>query len=127
MVLSLRTKIITIGVGLLLTFSLSGPATAVDAYPPGVTPVKCNVKAVKRATQIRVRVRPNQPATRYYTFKIDVRVGKKWYRSLNTYRTYWTNGRQVRTVNVPRGIYRIRCNAKYGFTPAISRTVTIRR
>ena len=121
---TLRTKAVAIVVGLFLALSMSSVAQAVDAYPPGVTPVKCGVKVVRHKTHLYVNMGPNQPGARYYTFQIDVKVGKRWYRSLKHYKTFGVA--ETRMVNVPKGTYRIHCEAKYGFKAANSRTVYVR-
>ena len=49
------------GVGLVMVAAVPGAAQAVDAYPPGVTPVSCSAKAVSSASKIKVNMGPNQP------------------------------------------------------------------
>ncbi len=124
---SFRTKAAAavIGAGVLLSVSLPTTAQAVDAYPPGVTPVSCKVKVVSGGDRLFINMGPNQPGSRYYTFRIDVKRSGLWYRSLK----YWkTEGRyETRTLNLPKGTYRVHCYGKYGFKTANSRTVKLTR
>jgi hypothetical protein len=96
--------------GAMLMFSTAGAAQAAT-YPPVVKPVSCSVKAVSGASKLKVNMGPNLPGKGYYTFRIDRRTSVGWVRILKTYRTQGTG--ETRTVNVPKGTYRVKC---YGRT-----------
>ncbi|HYO17046.1 MAG TPA: hypothetical protein VES02_00060 [Dermatophilaceae bacterium] len=124
--MKIRSALAAFGASIMLIAAVPGVAQAKDAYPPGVTPVSCKVSAVSNASKIKVNMGPNQPGNRYYTFRIDVRrEGGGWLRYLKTFKTQ--GKAETRTVNVPSGTYRVRCNGKFGFVSATSNTVNIRR
>jgi hypothetical protein len=127
MIANLRTKaaVLAVASGVLLAVSLPTTAQAVDAYPPGVRPVSCKVKVVQGGNALRVNMGPNQPGSRYYTFRVDVKRGGLWYRTVRAFKTQGTS--ETRTLDLPRGTYRARCNGKFGFTSATSRTVRLTR
>ncbi len=122
---SFRNKAIAVGTGVLLTLSLSGvTATADEAYPPGVTPVKCKIKTIKHKSKLKINVNPNQ-GSGFYKFKIDKKIDGKWYRYLHNYKT--EGSKETKVVNVKKGKYRAHCIGKYGYTTANSKTVKIKK
>ena len=123
--MSVRTKLAAVGVALVMAFPVASPAVAVDAYPPGSKALTCKATTTKAKSKIKVNVNPNQPGKRYYKFRIDVKRNGEWLRYLKTFKT---QGRaEKRTVNVPKGTYRVKCYGKYGFTSATSKVVTIKK
>jgi hypothetical protein len=123
--MSAFTKFAAVGVGLVMVAAVPGAAQAVDAYPPGVTPLSCSAKAVSSSSKIKVNVGPNQPGSRYYKIRLDVKRSGQWFRYLKTYKTQGSS--ETRTINVPKGTYRAKCYGKYGFTDATSNTVKIKK
>ena len=49
----------------------------------------------------------------------------EWFRYLNKYKTQGKN--ETRTVNVPKGTYRVKCYGKFGFDGARSGVVNIKK
>ena len=94
--------------------------------------MSCQASATKRASRIKVQIGPALPGRANYTFRIDRQVGERWVRILKPLRT--SGAAETRTVNVPRGIYRVKCynqafpgvsGASAG--DAVSREVRIKR
>ncbi len=119
-----RHKIVAVATGVLVAMSMTGVAQAVDAYPPGIKPVKCKIKTIKNDKKLKINMGPNQPGSRYYTFKIDIKKHGKWYRYLHNYKTQGT--KETKVVNFPKGKYRAHCNGKFGYTSANSATVKLK-
>ena len=112
--------------GIAVIGAAPAPAFAADAYPPGVTPVQCLVSTNSSKSQLKVNVNPNQQGKRYYTFRIEKLRGTTWVRYSK--KSYKTQGKkETRTVNVPKGTYRVQCNAKYGYIAATSASVVIKK
>ena len=121
---SFRRRVAAVGVG--LSFALVVPTAAqADSYPPVTKPVSCSAKAVSGASKIYVNMGPNLRGSRYYNFRIDILRGGEWFRYLKWYRTKGKG--ETRTVNMPKGTYRIHCYGKYGRSDNNSRTVYLRR
>lgn len=123
--MNVRTKAAAVGVAVVMAIPVATTATAVDAYPPGSESVKCNAKAVKSKSKIKVNMGPNQPGKRYYVFRIDVKRNGEWFRYLKKYKTKGT--KETRTVNVPKGKYRAKCYGKFGFNGSKSGVVKIKK
>ena len=119
------TKAAAASIAVMMTIPVATTATAVDAYPPGSKKVSCSAKANKAKSKIKVNMGPNQPGKRYYVFRIDVKRNGQWFRYLNKYQTQGTN--ETRTVNVPKGKYRVKCYGKFGFDGASSGVVNIKK
>ena len=123
--MKLGQAVAAIGAVVLLAASAPGAAQAVDGYPPGVKPVFCEAYVNASLSKITLNMGPNQPGSRYYRFRIDVKRGSKWVRYKTYYRTKGVDER--RTVNLRKGTYRARCYGKYGFTDTTSNTVKLKR
>lgn len=109
---------------------LPPPATqppAAPAPPPVVnarpTPT-VKVKAVSRATKLKVDVNPNK-GSKYWTFQVQrLRADGSW-AALKTYRT--RGSKEVRVLDLRRGTYRVWVNPKFGYDGVLSASVTLRR
>ena len=123
--MNVRTKAAAVGVAVVMAMPVATTATAVDAYPPGSKSVSCKATTNANKSVLKVNMGPNQPGKRYYEFRIDVKRNGKWFRYLNTYKTQ--GKKETRTVNVPKGKYRVKCFGKFGFTSANSKVVKIRK
>ena len=86
------------------------PTTTTTTTPTPVVPapVSCSIKATAGKSKIRVNMGPNLPGKGYYRFQVQAKKKGVWVR----YRTpYATQGKgETRTVNVPKGIYRVACS-----------------
>ncbi len=95
------------------------PAATTPTTPaptPSVTPVSCSVKAVSGASRLKVNMGPNLPGSGYYVFRVDKKVSGQWVRVLKQMRTKGAG--ETRTVNVPKGTYRVKCYG--GGFPAVT-------
>jgi hypothetical protein len=109
MTLSIRSKAAATGAAIVMVaggVGLAAPAQAAD-YPPTPTKVSCSAKAVKSASRIKVNMGPNLPGDLNYTFRIERRTSAGWARFLTNFQTQGAG--ETRTVNVPRGTYRVKC------------------
>lgn len=113
-----------------VTSTVPGPTvtvtvTATPSTPPG-KPVSCKVKTTNNASKIYVNMGPNLSGSKYYTFRLDVLRSGEWFRYLNSYKT--KGSKETRTVNVPKGTYKVKCYGKYGYTDApLSRELKIKK
>lgn len=79
--------------------------------------------AVKNRSKIRVNVNPNKKYANYKV-KVQKKVNGKW----KTKKVRWTKGtKDVRTINMGRGKYRIKVPAQYGMDKEFSKAVWLRR
>lgn len=127
MTVSLRTKAAAAlaGASVVLAVTLPTTALAVDAYPPGVTPVSCKIKTIDGGNKLKVNVGPNQPGDRSYRIKIDVKRNGKWYRSLEEWQSVGT--KETKVINRIKGTYRAHCFGNYGFKSANSTSVSLKK
>jgi hypothetical protein len=104
----LRTKVATAGAAVVMVAGLGTavPAQAAD-YPPTPQKVTCSVKAIGGASKIRVNMGPNLPGNLNYTFRVERKTSAGWVRVLQNFQTQGAG--ETRTVNVPRGRYRVKC------------------
>ncbi len=100
--------------------STSAPVTLTG--PPAPT-AAVKVRAIGNRSKLRVDVNPNK-GKGFWTFQVQKRVGDTWV-PLKTYRTL--GAKETRTVNLPKGTYRVVVNAKYGFRGTTSGPVTLKR
>ena len=76
-------------------------------------------------TRLRVNVDPNKGAG-YWTFRVQRQRADGTWRTLP--RTYTTCGnRETRTLNLRKGTYRVKVQAKYGYRGTTSTPVTLHR
>jgi hypothetical protein len=68
---------------------------------------------------------PDLEGSLFYTFSIEAKVNGLWTPILTTFETQ--SKKETRTVDVPKGTYRVHCDGKYGRTAATSRTVKVKR
>ncbi len=82
------------------------------------------VRAVKSRSKLRVNVNPNR-GSRYWTFKVKRKRADGTWAGKGTYRT--RRAAETRTINLPKGTYRVRVRPKFGHLGTLSRSVTLRR
>ncbi len=80
-----------------------------------------SAKAVSKKGKLKVDVNPNK-GKGYWTFTVEKKAGSKWVPQ----KTYRTEGsKETKTVNLPKGTYRVKVNAKYGYASTYSAPVTL--
>lgn len=85
--------------------------------------ITVKASAVKNRSKIRVNVNPNQKYVNYKV-KVQKKVDGKW----KTKKVRWTKGtKDVRTINMGKGKYRIKVPAQHGMDKEISNVVRLRR
>ncbi len=102
-------------------------AQPIAAPPPIAAPApraSVKVRAVKSRSKLRVNVNPNQ-GPRYWTFKVKRERADGTWASTGTYRT--RRAGETRTINLPKGTYRVRVRPKFGHLGTVSTSVTLRR
>lgn len=113
-----------------VTVPVPGPTVTITITPRPETPpgqiVSCAVKTVKSASRIKVNMGPNLPGTKNYQFRLDVLRGGEWFRYMSSFKTQGKG--ETRTVNVPKGTYRVKCYGSYGYQDApVSKTLKLKR
>jgi hypothetical protein len=119
----LRSAIAATGVGIFLVASVPATAQAVDNYPPGSKAVSCKVSTNANRSVLKVNMGPNQPGNRFYTFQIERKKNRVWSAYRGVYKT--KGSKELRTVNVPKGTYRVQCFGSFGFADKTSKTIKI--
>lgn len=105
-------------------------AAPVAPTPPKPAPVKAKpkatvaVKPVSKASKLYVNVNPNK-GSGYWTFQVQVKQKNGTWRALKTYKTQGKS--ETRTINLPKGTYRVVVQPKYGYAGATSSAVTLKR
>ena len=97
----------------LLTVTPTPTTTPPTTTPPTAKPTTCKATAVSKKSKIKVDMGPDLAGSANYSFRIDVKKSGAWFRYLKTMKTKGST--ETRTVNVPKGTYRIKC---YGPTEA---------
>lgn len=114
------------GISFLLAAVIPGVSNAVDNYPPGSKAVSCSASATSHSSKIKVNVGPDQPGNRYYVFQVQrQRKNGSIYSYSGLVKTQGI--KETRTINVPKGTYRVQCLGKYGFASSTSRTISIKK
>ncbi len=106
-------------VGYLYTLDVANPSNP----RLSMTPAAVKARAVDAKSKLLVDVDPDK-GSGYWTFQVHKKVGTSW-KPGNTYRTLGT--RETRTIDLPRGTYRVVVKAKYGYLATTSTTVTLTR
>lgn len=84
---------------------------------------KIRIRPVKNATKIRANAGPNSPTVNY-ELRVQQQIAGVW----RTKKVRWTfNSKDNRTINMPRGQYRVLVPAQNGRSEAVSGTVRLRR
>lgn len=106
--------------------AVSPTPTPTPTAPVAVAPLvaRVKVKAVNSRSKLKVDVNPNK-GRRYWTFQVQRRNADGTWRALRTYRTRGST--EKRTINLPRGIYRVWVNPKFDHLGAMSAEVTLKR
>lgn len=100
--------------------------TSDPAAPPAVSlpSPTVKVKSVSGRSKLKVDVNPNM-GSKYWTFQVQRKNADATWKALKTYRTL---GRaETRTINLPKGTYRVLVNPKFGYSGATSAEITLRR
>lgn len=111
--------------------SVSPTVTAKLPPPPRPTPppekprpkVSVSAKAVSKGSKLKVDVNPNK-GSGYWTFQVQKKVGSRWV-GVQSYKT--KGSKETRTVNLPKGTYRVVVNGKYGYASNKSASVYLRK
>lgn len=99
--------------------------TPAASKPPTGPPTTCKATAVSKKSKIKVNMGPNLPGNGYYLFRIDVKKSAGWFRYLNSMKTHGKG--ETRTVNVPKGTYRVKCYGPTEAQDSRSKVVTIKK
>ncbi|MGB7981644.1 MAG: hypothetical protein WCF36_12720 [Candidatus Nanopelagicales bacterium] len=92
--------------------------------PPPATPVVVKVKATNGKSKLYVDVNPNK-GSGYWKFQVQKqRVDGHW-KPVKTYKT--KGSKETRTINLPKGTYRVVVRAKYNYAETTSTPVTLKR
>ncbi len=115
------------------TITVTAPA-ATPAPPATATPVPpvsgqpspvVRLKAVSGRSKLKVDVDPNKGG-KYWTFQVQRKNADGSWKALKTYRT--KGSKEIRTVNLGKGTYRVWVNPKFGYQGVLSATeVTLKR
>lgn len=103
-----------------------GPSTSahvVAKVPPPPLPKPAVLAWAKsKRSKLKVDVNPNQ-GKGYWSFEIQRKTATGWAAGRTVYRTKGT--KETRTVNLPKGTYRVKVHPKYGRTIGYSAAVTL--
>jgi hypothetical protein len=107
---------------------ISGPSTSSTQTiptPPVVQPAPTvKVKAVSGRSKLKVDVNPNM-GRKYWTFQVQRKKADGSWKPLKTYRTL--GSAEKRTINLPKGTYKVFVNPKFGYQGATSAEITLKR
>lgn len=92
--------------------------------PVPVPAAQVFVKAVSKGSKVHIDVNPDK-GSGFWSFRVEKRKANGKWKALKTYRTKGT--REIRTINLSKGTYRVRVAPKYGRAGAISKSVMLRR
>jgi hypothetical protein len=102
-------------------------AQPIAQLPPITQPqprASVKVRAVKSRSKLRINVNPNR-GSRYWTFKVQRKRADGTWAGKGAYRT--RRAAETRTINLPKGTYRVRVRPKFGHLGTVSTSVTLRR
>lgn len=105
--------------GYLYTLDLTDPAS-----PRSPRSAKVKVEAVNDRSRLRVDVNPDTGSSQW-TFQVQKRRANATWTKVRTYRT--TGARRTRTVDLPKGTYRVVVNPQRDRLGAVSRMVRLLR
>ncbi len=92
--------------------------------PPARSKVTVLVRAVKSASALQVDVDPNR-GKGYWTFQVQRQATDGKWKRVADYRTEGSD--EVRTLDLPKGAYRVVVPTQYGYEGATSQKVTLHR
>lgn len=101
--------------------STSAPLTLAGPPAPNAT---VKVKAIGNKSKLRVDVNPNR-GKGFWTFQVQKQQADGSWMPLKTYKTL--GAKETRTVNLPKGTYRVVVKAKYGYRETASDPVMLKR
>lgn len=106
------------------------PPEATTSAPPeqNTTPTApvptVRVKATGGRSKLRVDVDPNRGG-KYWTFGVQKLLADGTWKQLKSYRT--KSSKETRTVNLPKGTYRVTLDPQFGYAAATSPPIALRR
>ena len=92
--------------------------------PPAAPSAAVKVRAASGASKLSVDVNPNK-GKGHWTFKVQRQNSNGSWKSLKSYKTH--GSRETRTINLPKGTYRVVVRAKYGYAETPSAPVYLKR
>jgi hypothetical protein len=107
------------------TTTSAASTSAVQVVPTTTLPSpRVKVKAVSGRSKLKVDVNPNM-GRKYWTFQIQRKNADGTWKPLKTYRTW--GSAEKRTINLPKGTYKVFVNPKFGYQGATSAEITLKR
>ncbi len=103
--------------------AVAGPASNAGCPTPAPA-AQVKVKSVKKKSKLYVNVNPNK-GKRYWKFKVQKQRANGSWKSLKTYRT--KGKKEIRTINLKKGTYRVKVKPKFGYQGVTSRSVYLKR
>jgi hypothetical protein len=111
-----------------LTWDLTGhekaPGTGNPSTAKPVPSASVKVKAKSSKSKLFVDVNPNK-GKGFWRFQVQRQQADKSWKPLKNYKT--KGSKETRTINLPKGTYRVVVVAKYGYAQATSGSVTLKR
>jgi hypothetical protein len=103
---------------------VSDPAMTTTVVPQPLTAVVATAR--RSGNVLHVDVNPNLPKQQYWKFRVYKQnlTDGSWV-ARKTYRT--AGSKETRTINLPKGTYKVVVLAKYGHQPSASAPVSLRR
>jgi chitodextrinase len=92
--------------------------------PPAAPSAAVKVRAASGASKLSVDVNPNK-GRGYWTFKVQRQNPNGSWKSLKSYKNH--GSRETRSINLPKGTYRVVVRAKYGYAETPSAPVHLKR
>ena len=101
-----------------------GGIRAMPTVTSSAVPATVKVKPISGKSKLKVDVNPNR-GKGYWTFKVHKQLPDGSWQPLKTYKTL--GSKETRTINLPKGTYRVVVNAKYGYAAATSTPTYLKR
>ena len=100
------------------------PAPPKAPAPAPAPKVKISAKATSKASKLTVSVSPDK-GKGYWTFKVQKRAANGSWKTIKAYKT--KGAKKSRTVNLPKGTYRVVVDGKGGYSGNTSGPVVLKR
>lgn len=111
-----------------LTWDLTGrekaPGTGNPTTAKPMPPASVKVKPKSAKSKLFVDVNPNK-GKGYWRFQVQRQQADKTWKPLKSYKT--KGSKETRTINLPKGTYRVVVGAKYGYAQATSAPVYLKK
>jgi subtilisin family serine protease len=104
--------------------TMPGGIRATPTVTQSTVPATVKVTAVSGKSKLKVDVNPNK-GKGYWAFQVHKQRADGSWQRLKTYKT--RGSKETRTINLPRGTYRVVVNAKYGHAAATSRPAYLKK